>query len=220
MNRKELTEMFMMISNRKKPFALQGLYESIYEVNLCLLRIDDRLWRRRLRRRRWESSVKWTVFTKWWSTVKSHWIPQRSARQRENLCSTQATSATISSLWTSSKMLSSMFFFYCNLLSVRALSVTVQSSSIYDPFASTGDLFFNPCAAGTVYMRFQANVRPNKLNSIAKIICGRCSVILKTKFQRCLFVHKYNYFSSFGAGNCVSNSSPKWGKIVQNNSAA
>ena len=32
--------------------------------------------------------------------------------------------------------------------------------------------------------------------------------------------HKNTYFSSFEAGNCVSNSSFKWRKIEVNNSAA
>ena len=40
--------------------------------------------------------------------------------------------------------------------------------------------------------------------------CGRCLVNLIITFWRCLFF--YNYFLSFGAGNCVSNFSFKWMK--------
>ena len=45
-----------------------------------------------------------------------------------------------------------------------------------------------------------------------KIACGRCLVDLRIQFRKRLFLHKYIYFSSFGAGNCVSNSSFKWMK--------
>ena len=44
------------------------------------------------------------------------------------------------------------------------------------------------------------------------MFCGRCLVDLRITFWRRIFLHKYNYFSSFGAGICVSNSSFKWMK--------
>ena len=69
----------------------------------------------------------------------------------------------------------------------------------------------NPNAAGTVYIRCQAIFRP--INStLSAMFCGRCLVNLILTFWRCIYFYKYNYFSSFGAGNCVSNSSFKWMK--------
>ena len=59
-----------------------------------------------------------------------------------------------------------------------------------------------------IYMHFQANFRPN-LIQVGKMCFGRYLVNLIITFWRRLFLHKYNYFSSFGAGNCVSNSSFK-----------
>ena len=54
----------------------------------------------------------------------------------------------------------------------------------------------------------------DQINStqIAKMFCGRCLVTLIITFWRRIFLHKCNYFLSFGAGNCVSNSSFKWVK--------
>ena len=60
----------------------------------------------------------------------------------------------------------------------------------------------------------------DKINStrIVKMFCGRCLVnpripslfnLIFTVWRR-IFWHKYNNFSSFGAGNCVGNSSSKW----------
>ena len=70
----------------------------------------------------------------------------------------------------------------------------------------------NPYAARTVYIRLQANFRPIKSTRITQMLCGRCLVSLIITFWRRIFLHKYYYFSSFGAGNCVSNSSFKWMK--------
>ena len=80
-------------------------------------------------------------------------------------------------------------------------------TTIWTAFALTP---FNPYAAGTEYTRFQANFRPINSTRIAKMFCDRCLVNLILTFWRCIFVHKNNNFSSFGAGNCVSNSSFKW----------
>ena len=52
----------------------------------------------------------------------------------------------------------------------------------------------NPCRAGTEYKRFQAWSIEISLNSMLEM-----SVF-----------HKYKYFSSFEARNCVSKSSFKW----------
>ena len=45
---------------------------------------------------------------------------------------------------------------------------------------------------------------------------GRRLVYPIITFLRCIFLHEYKYFSSFGAGNCVSNSSFKWMKNSPN----
>ena len=50
------------------------------------------------------------------------------------------------------------------------------------------------------------------LSQISLKNCSRCIVSLIITFWRRIFVHKYNYFSSFLAGNCVSDSSFKWMK--------
>ena len=54
----------------------------------------------------------------------------------------------------------------------------------------------------------------DQINStqVVKLFYGRCLVNLIITFRRRIFLHKYNYVSSFGAGNCVSNSSFKWMK--------
>ena len=88
------------------------------------------------------------------------------------------------------------------------LSLSVQKYVIN----FTHTLRFNPYAAGTVYIRFQANFKPINLTGIAKIFRGRCLVNLIITFWRCIFFQKYKKKSSFGAGNCVSNSSFKWMK--------
>ena len=71
---------------------------------------------------------------------------------------------------------------------------------------------FNPHAPATLYIRFQAKFWQINPIRIAKIFCGRCLVNLIITFWRSIFFHKYKYFSSFGAGNCASNSSFKWMK--------
>ena len=43
---------------------------------------------------------------------------------------------------------------------------------------------------------------------------------MKNSLKQRIFFHKYNYFSAFEAGNCVSNSNFKWIKMVRKNSAA
>ena len=43
------------------------------------------------------------------------------------------------------------------------------------------------CSAKTVYIRFQANVTPNKIPLKFKYICGKCSVNQIIQFWRCLF---------------------------------
>ena len=54
-----------------------------------------------------------------------------------------------------------------------------------------------------------------KINPTKKMSCGtRCSVNLIITFWKRILLHKYNYFSSFEAGNCVSNSSFKWMKHI------
>ena len=71
---------------------------------------------------------------------------------------------------------------------------------------------YNPYVAGTVYMRFKQIADQINSTEISKVFCGRSLGNLIVTFWRRIFLHKYNYFSSFGAGNCVSNSSSKWMK--------
>ena len=56
----------------------------------------------------------------------------------------------------------------------------------------------------------------DKINStqVAIMVCGRCLVNLMITFWRRIFLHKYNYFSSFGAGNCVTIPASNEWKIV------
>ena len=82
---------------------------------------------------------------------------------------------------------------------------TFKSSSEYT-------IIFYPYAAGTEYIRFRTNFKPINSTRIAKMFCGRCLVYIIITFWRCFVFHKHIYFSSFGAGNCVSNSSSKWKK--------
>ena len=57
----------------------------------------------------------------------------------------------------------------------------VQVSTLY---------IFYPYAAGTEYIRFQANFRPINSTRIVKMFCGRCSVNLIITFWRCvLFIN-------------------------------
>ena len=62
----------------------------------------------------------------------------------------------------------------------------------------------------------RVNQMSDQMNStrIAKIFCDRCLVNLIIKCWRRIFFQKNIYFSSFGAGNCVSNSSFKWMKNI------
>ena len=71
----------------------------------------------------------------------------------------------------------------------------------------------NPYPAGNVYICVFKQII-DQINSIqiAKMFRGRCLVNLIITLWRCIFLHKYKYFSSFKAGNCVSNSSSKWMK--------
>ena len=70
----------------------------------------------------------------------------------------------------------------------------------------------NPCHAGTVYMRFKPISDQINATLVAKMFSGRWLVNLIITFFKRIFLHRYDYFSSFGAGNCVSNSSFKWTK--------
>ena len=73
--------------------------------------------------------------------------------------------------------------------------------------------YFNSFSAGIVFIR-QNQEMSDQINwtRIAKIYCGRHLVNIKIAIWRRWFLHKYNYFSSFGAGNCVSNSRFRWMK--------
>ena len=45
------------------------------------------------------------------------------------------------------------------------------------------------------------------ITEFGKTVFGRCLVNPLIQYRGCLFFHIYNYFLSFEAGNCVSNSS-------------
>ena len=101
-----------------------------------------------------------------------------------------------------------MYSLWVSANDLARLSLSVQKYVIN----FTHTLRFNPYAAGTVYIRYQTNFKPINLTGIAKIFRGRCLVNLIITFWECIFFQKYKYFSSFEAGNCVSNSSFKWMK--------
>ena len=95
------------------------------------------------------------------------------------------------------------------LLTLYVLT-TVRNTSLNPPppLPSRRYVIINPYAAGTQYIRFQATFRQIHSTQNAKMFCDRCLVNLLIHFKD-VFVHKNNYFSTFGAGNCVSNSSFK-----------
>ena len=69
---------------------------------------------------------------------------------------------------------------------------------------------FNHCAAKTVYIRFQAHFRLNKIP--LKFVINHvvdAQLIKYFQFGRCLFFINIIIFHSFEAGNCVSNFSFK-----------
>ena len=47
---------------------------------------------------------------------------------------------------------------------------------------------FNPYAAGTEYIRFQANFRPINSNRITRMFCDRCLVNLIINFEDVYFL--------------------------------
>ena len=69
--------------------------------------------------------------------------------------------------------------------------------------------------AGAVYIsvfepisdQFQTNS-----TKVVKMLRGRCLVNMIITFWKRILLRKYNYFSSFGTGNCTSNFSFKWMK--------
>ena len=77
---------------------------------------------------------------------------------------------------------------------------------------TTNPVQINPCAARTVYIRFQANFRSLDRNIVKfdKNSFGKCLVNPTIQYWRCLCFINNTIFHSFEAGNCVSNSSFKW----------
>ena len=93
------------------------------------------------------------------------------------------------------------------LLTLYVLTTVRNTSLNPPPLPSRRYVIINPYAAGTEYIRFQATFRPIHSTQNAKMFYDRFLVNLLIHFKD-VFVHN-NYFSTFRAGNCVSNSSIK-----------
>ena len=103
--------------------------------------------------------------------------------------------------------------FLIKKLILQVLIMLIKPENVYSRkfLVDISALGVNPYAAGTVYIRFQSNFRQINTNQIARMFCGRCLVnlIITYYINNCIFFYKYNKFSSFGTGNCVSNSNFK-----------
>ena len=57
-----------------------------------------------------------------------------------------------------------------------------------------GQIPLNPCPATPVYIRLQADYKPNNMSLKMNIVCGRCSASQITQFRRCIFSSNINIF--------------------------
>ena len=71
------------------------------------------------------------------------------------------------------------------------------------------------CVSRSIYIRFQPNLTANWISlKMIKLVCDSSSNNSSCGLVVCLLFIKYKYFSSFEAGNCVSNSRFRWMKWI------